>query len=64
MAAQIGITDFSAYVPAQAMSRAAMVDAIGWTKPALKNFGDGARRYAEWDARGHLRAHQPIENQR
>lgn len=49
MGAQIGITDFSGYVPTQAMSRAAMVQAIGWTKPASKGFGKGARRYAEWD---------------
>lgn len=45
----LGITDYNGFVPAQAMSRAAMVDAIGWIKPNLKGLGKGARRFAEWD---------------
>lgn len=47
--AQSGITGFSAFLPQQSMSRQAMVDAIGWTKPALKGFSKGARRFAGWD---------------
>ena len=49
MDSKSGITNFSAYVPNQAMSRTAMVDAIGWTKPSLKAFNTGSRRYVEWD---------------
>ncbi len=45
----VGIMDYQGYVPAQSMSRAAMVDAIGWTKPALKGLGKGQRRFAQWD---------------
>lgn len=46
---QTGITGYSAFLPWQSMSRQAMVDAIGWTKPALKGFSKGARRFAAWD---------------
>ena len=44
-----GITNFNGYLPANFMPRAAIVDAIGWVKPALKGYRKGNKRFAAWD---------------
>ena len=44
-----GILSCSAYVPRKRMSRAAILDAIGWAQPSLKKIAKGARAFAAWD---------------
>ncbi|MBC6403633.1 MAG: 3-oxoacyl-ACP synthase [Hyphomonadaceae bacterium] len=49
MRARSGITDYDSFVPSQALSRAAIADALGWIKPSIRGMARGARRYADWD---------------
>lgn len=45
----VGILSYGAYVPRRRMSRAAILDAVGWAQPSLKGLAKGARAFAAWD---------------
>lgn len=47
--ASFGILSYGAYIPRRRMSRPAILDAVGWAQPTLKNIAKGARAYAAWD---------------
>ncbi len=44
-----GILSFGAYVPALRLSRAAILEAVGWAVPGLRGLAAGERAVANWD---------------
>ena len=44
-----GILSCAAYAPRKRISRAAILDAVGWAQPSLKNYAKGARAFGAWD---------------